>query len=172
MSDMGSKCPAERWTSAGHFVRHARNNFRDHCLTISHSYLCLTYPYLGTGVGVALGHWYGSRYGILNAGPLVSDLPLPIILPTIHSFLLATLRLCVGTPTMMTIRAIVKTIVFEISCAVSGVDRRDPRAKEELPVELPCKYITYIALGFNACISIPWLFTHLGIERAGIYHEL
>ena len=31
MSDMGSKCPAEHWRSAGHFVRHARNNFCDHC---------------------------------------------------------------------------------------------------------------------------------------------
>ena len=30
MSDMGLKCPAERWRSAGHFVRHARNNFCDH----------------------------------------------------------------------------------------------------------------------------------------------
>ncbi len=31
MSDRGSKCPAGCWRPAGHFVRHARNNFRDHC---------------------------------------------------------------------------------------------------------------------------------------------
>ena len=32
MSDRGSKCPAEHWRPAGHFVRHAKNNFRDHWL--------------------------------------------------------------------------------------------------------------------------------------------
>ena len=32
MSDSRSKCPAKRWRPAGHFVRHARNNFRNHWL--------------------------------------------------------------------------------------------------------------------------------------------
>ena len=30
MSDRVSKCPAEGWRPAGHFVQHAKNNFRDH----------------------------------------------------------------------------------------------------------------------------------------------
>ena len=33
MSDRGWKCLAERWRPAGHFVWHARNNFRNHCRT-------------------------------------------------------------------------------------------------------------------------------------------
>ncbi len=31
MSGRGSKCPAGRCRPAGHFVRHAKNNCRDHC---------------------------------------------------------------------------------------------------------------------------------------------
>ncbi len=36
MSDRDSKCPAEHWMPAGHFVRHARNKFRDHCKNIAY----------------------------------------------------------------------------------------------------------------------------------------
>ncbi len=31
MSDRGSKCPAEHWRPAGHFVRQTWNNFREDC---------------------------------------------------------------------------------------------------------------------------------------------
>ena len=38
MSDRCSKCPAELWWPAGHFVRHARYNFRDHWMWINPPY--------------------------------------------------------------------------------------------------------------------------------------
>ena len=147
---------------------------------------CLTYPkldqwstargdttlVLGTGVGQALGHWWSKRQGVMHPGPSASAMPLPILMPTLSSFTVATMRLLVGTTMLIITRLVVKTVVFEVSCLVSGVNRKDPKAKEQLCVELPCKYITYIAIAV-CCVAIcPMVFNYLDIQRETFYHEL
>ena len=147
---------------------------------------CLTYPkldhwstargdttlVLGTGVGQALGHWWSKRQGIMHPGPSASAMPLPISMPTVCSFTQATIRLLVGTLMLVIIRFVVKTIVFEVSCLLSGVSRKDPKAKEQLSVELPCKYITYIAIASCCVVACPMAFEHLGVQRESFYYEL
>lgn len=147
---------------------------------------CLTYPklerwstargdttlVLGTGVGQALGMWWSKHRGIMHPGPPASAQPFPIRMPTLSSLTTATLRLVIGTVLVVIVRFVVKTIVFEASCWLSGVDRKDPKAKEQLPVELPCKYITYIALGICAMVICPAVFVYLDIQRPSLFYEL
>ncbi len=147
---------------------------------------CLTYPkleqwstargdttlVLGTGVGQALGHWWSKCKGIMHPGPAASAMPLPIGLPTLNSFCQATVRLLIGTTLLVVVRFLVKTIVFEVSCCLSGIDRKDPRAKEQLAVELPCKYITYISISLCCVLACPFVFEYLNVQRHSFYHEL
>ncbi len=82
------------------------------------------------------------------------------------------LRLVLGVVILFATRAVFKTLMYSLVCAILGVNKADVKGKQRLSVELPCKFVTYTFIAFNAVYVAPQVFRYLGIERPTFFTEI
>ncbi|KAM8917304.1 sphingosine-1-phosphate phosphatase 1 isoform 2-T2 [Spinachia spinachia] len=115
---------------------------------------------LGTGAGVALASHVNNRLGLMpDATP--DQLPFPA--PALNAGLVgaALVRLVLGVLVLMATRALMKAATIPVLCRVFGVPSDDVRkARQRMEVELPYRYIVYVAVGFNVLFLVPLLFSY------------
>lgn len=121
----------------------------------------------------------GSTFGLLTANNLMNQLDLleKPRTPPIYSIMPPDFGLCfIRTLTGMLIigatREIVKRLVLRLTCAVYGLDWKNPEIKRLGKVEMPYYYLTYFAIGFNISFLCPLVYRAIGINRDYSYTEL
>jgi sphingosine-1-phosphate phosphatase 1 len=120
-----------------------------------------------------------STFGLLSATTILNAmgfLERPIM-PPIYSVIVPNLGLCclrtlLGLFIVAVTRQIVKTVVLRSSCALYGLDWKNPETKRLARIEMPYYYLTYFAIGFNIGFTCPLVFRALGINRDYSYTEL
>ena len=121
----------------------------------------------------------GSAFGLCSATTAMHQIGLlqrPLT-PPIYAIIAPNLGLCVirtifGMLFVYVTRQIVKTVVLRATCAIYGLDWRNPESKRLGKVEMPYYYLTYYVIGFNVSFTCPLIFRALGINRDYSYTEL
>jgi len=121
----------------------------------------------------------GSTFGLLSATTIMNKIGLlerPLT-PPVYSIIAPDIGLCVlrtiiGLITVYATRQIIKTVVLRLTCAVYGLDWKNPEIKRFAKVEMPYYYLTYFAIGFNVAFTCPLVFRAVGINRDYSYTEL
>lgn len=119
---------------------------------------------LGTGAGVALASHVNHLLGLL---PDLTPDELPLTMPALSARLVGTamLRHIVGVLVLIATRAVMKAITIPVVCWVSGVPSNDVRkARQNMKVELPYRYIVYGTVGFNVLFLVPLLFSYMQLS--------
>ncbi len=125
---------------------------------------------MGSGSGILLGSWLNFQLGIIKGPPLPK--PFPILWPGYGVIGLSLLRLSIGILCLVAARAIGKLFVFSVLCYIRNLDPRDPKTKIRVSVEVPCKVITYMAMGLTITYLSPVVFRFLNIERVTMFTEI
>ncbi|CAF0800965.1 unnamed protein product [Adineta ricciae] len=121
----------------------------------------------------------GSAFGLCSATTAMHQIGLlqrPLT-PPLYSIIAPNLGLCIirtilGMLFIYATRQIVKTVVLRVTCAIYGLDWKNPESKRYAKVEMPYYYLTYFAIGFNISFTCPLIFRALGINRDYSYTEL
>ncbi|XP_068110364.1 sphingosine-1-phosphate phosphatase 1 [Hyperolius riggenbachi] len=119
---------------------------------------------LGCGVGVACGSHANYMLGLMKDPPLAS---MPFIIPdiTVNLVGIALLRVFLGLAVLLPVRAVMKMVTIPLACKVFGIPCDDIRkARQQMEVELPYRYLTYGMVGFSVTCLVPFLFTCLGLH--------
>uniref|UniRef100_A0A3Q2CTC6 Sphingosine-1-phosphate phosphatase 1b n=1 Tax=Cyprinodon variegatus TaxID=28743 RepID=A0A3Q2CTC6_CYPVA len=118
---------------------------------------------LGVGAGVALASHVNRLWDLM---PDVAADQLPLTVPALSAglFWAAMLRLFLGVLVLVATRALMKAVTIPVVCRLSRVPSSDLRkARQNMEVELPYRYIVYGTMGFSLLFLVPLLFTHLGL---------
>jgi len=121
----------------------------------------------------------GSTFGLLSATTIMNKnglLERPLT-PPIYSIIAPDIGLCflrtiIGLIIIYATRQIVKTFVLRSTCALYGVNWKNPEIKRLAKIEMPYYYLTYFAIGFNISFTCPLAFRAMGINRDYSYTEL
>ncbi|CAF0871155.1 unnamed protein product [Adineta steineri] len=121
----------------------------------------------------------GSAFGLCSATTAMHQIGLlqrPLT-PPIYAIIAPNLGLCIvrtiiGMLFVYATRQIVKTLVLRITCAIYGLDWKNPETKRLAKVEMPYYYLTYYAIGFTISFICPLFFRAIGINRDYSYTEL
>ena len=127
---------------------------------------------LGVGSGTALALWvvtFGG-FSIPTVDRQSYSLSAEQIMYNMFS-LKALLRILVGSILLVSVRTIMKFVTVFIFSTLAGHSFNDPRIKQLVSVQLPCKFITYTCIAFAAVFIAPVLFNSLGIIRPGFFSE-
>lgn len=119
---------------------------------------------LGVGAGIALASHVNQRFGLL---PDSTPDQLPLSFPSLSAGLVAAaiMRLVVGVLVLVATRALMKAATIPLMCRVFGIPSDDVRkARQNMEVELPYRYIVYGTVGFNVLFLVPLLFRHLQLS--------
>lgn len=121
----------------------------------------------------------GSTFGLCSAtlamhkiGLLQKPLTPPLYAIIPPNLWLCVVRTIIGMIFVGLTRQVVKTFILRITCAIYGLDWKNPESKRLAKVELPYYYLTYYAIGFNVSFICPIVFRALGINRDYSYTEL
>ena len=121
----------------------------------------------------------GSTFGLGSATTAMHQIGLlqKPLTPPLYAIIPPNLWLCVvrtiiGMVFVISTRHVVKTIVLRVTCAVYGLDWKNPENKRLAKVELPYYYFTYFAIGFIVSFICPIFFRAIGINRDYSYTEL
>lgn len=125
---------------------------------------------MGSGAGILLGSWLNFQLGIIK-GPELPP-PFPILWPGYGVIGLSLLRLSIGILCIAGARALGKLCVYSLICYFRNLDPRDPKNKIRVSVEIPCKVITYMAMGLTITYLSPVVFRFLNIERQTMFTEI
>ncbi|KAM9339553.1 sphingosine-1-phosphate phosphatase 1-like [Symphorus nematophorus] len=118
---------------------------------------------LGTGAGVALATHMNHQLGLVLDPPLSS---LPLTLPPISVSLvvLSLLRFVIGVAVILVTRMLMKAMTIPFLCRLFGLPSDDVRrARQQMKVELPYRYIVYSVVGFSCVCVVPLLFKILNL---------
>lgn len=120
-----------------------------------------------------------STFGLCSATTAMHQIGLlqQPLTPPIYAIVLPNLGLCIvrtflGMLMIYVTRLVMKTIVLRATCAVYGLDWKNPESKRLAKVEMPYYYLTYFAIGFNVSFTCPLVFRAIGINRDYSYTEL
>lgn len=125
---------------------------------------------LATIAGIFTGCWLNFKQGYIH-GPGLPP-PYRISWPGYTVVGLALLRASIGIFTSVATRAIFKTIIYAFLRYCLRVDVSDEKVRKKPEVELPTKFITYLAMGFTMAYLSPLVFRFLSIERETIFTEV
>jgi len=121
----------------------------------------------------------GSAFGLCSATTAMHKIGLlqKPLTPPLYAIIPPNLWLClvrtsIGMIIVILTRQIIKTAVLRITCAIYGLDWKNPETKRLAKVELPYYYLTYYAVGFNVSFVCPIFFRIIGINRDYSYTEL
>ncbi|XP_008396081.1 sphingosine-1-phosphate phosphatase 1-like [Poecilia reticulata] len=118
---------------------------------------------LGTGAGTALASHVNYQLGLLQDPPLSS---LPLTLPPITTGLVlrSVLRFVIGVAVLLATRMTMKAVTIPFLCRLFGLPPDDVRrARQQMKVELPYRYIVYSVVGFICVSFVPVLFWILNL---------
>ncbi|KAM6915299.1 sphingosine-1-phosphate phosphatase 1-like [Xenentodon cancila] len=118
---------------------------------------------LGTGAGAALASHVNYQLGLLLDPPLSS---LPLTFPTITTGLVlrSLLRFFIGVAVLLLTRMVMKAVTIPFLCRLFGLPSDDVRrARQQMRVELPYRYIVYSVVGFSCVCFVPILFRILNL---------
>ncbi|XP_014845689.1 PREDICTED: sphingosine-1-phosphate phosphatase 1 [Poecilia mexicana] len=118
---------------------------------------------LGTGAGAALASHVNYQLGLLQDPPLSS---LPLTLPPITTGLVlrSVLRFVIGVAVLLATRMAMKAVTIPFLCRLFGLPPDDVRrARQQMKVELPYRYIVYSVVGFVCVCFVPVLFWILNL---------
>ncbi|XP_061602304.1 sphingosine-1-phosphate phosphatase 1-like [Cololabis saira] len=118
---------------------------------------------LGTGAGAALASHANYQLGLLLDPPLSS---LPLTFPTISAGLIlrSLLRFFIGVAVLLITRMVMKAVTIPFLCRLFGLPSDDVRrARQQMRVELPYRYIVYSVVGFSCVCFVPILFRILNL---------
>ncbi|XP_034015545.1 sphingosine-1-phosphate phosphatase 1 [Thalassophryne amazonica] len=119
---------------------------------------------LGVGAGLALASHVNHHLGLLPDPPL-DQLPFSMPRLSVGLVAMAVLRSFLGVLILVATRALMKAITIPLVCWVVGVPSSDVRkARQHMEVELPYRYITYGAVGFNVLFLVPFFFSCLQLS--------
>ncbi|KAM6961145.1 sphingosine-1-phosphate phosphatase 1 [Aplochiton taeniatus] len=119
---------------------------------------------LGTGAGVALASHANYMQGV-NPDHLAAALPL--VMPALGVGLAARalVRFVLGVVVLLATRSVMKALVIPLACWVSGIPGGDVRkARQNMKVELPYRYVVYGTVGFMSLYLVPQVFVLLGLS--------
>lgn len=119
---------------------------------------------LGTGAGIAVATHVNYQLAVI-VDPTASMLPLQP--PTLSLSLvgLCLLRFVLGVLVILATRAVMKALTIPLVCWVVGISSKDVRkARQNMQVELPYRYIVYWTVGFSAFCLVPSLFVYIGLS--------
>ncbi|XP_014674948.1 PREDICTED: sphingosine-1-phosphate phosphatase 1-like [Priapulus caudatus] len=125
---------------------------------------------LGICAGIYVGSWLNFQLGYMTGPSLPA--PFRIIWPTFHDVGLMALRMCIGIAIACATQAAMKACTYPLLCRVWNLDRRDPRSKQRLIVEVPYGFLVYGAIAFNVVFTATRVFAILNIEREMWYTEI
>lgn len=127
--------------------------------------------------GVHAGAWLNYTTGAYSA-PLLPP-PYSIIWPSYPELGLIVLRIILGFISVMTTKAISKSLIYATMCAILKVNSKEliksehsSENKNKVLVDLVYKYIMPFICGFNIVYLLPNLFTIVGIDRPTYYTEM
>ncbi|KAI4903505.1 hypothetical protein NFI96_018997 [Prochilodus magdalenae] len=119
---------------------------------------------LGTGAGIAVACHLIYQLALIPDPP-ASMLPLPP--PTLSFSLLGLclLRFILGVLILLATRAVMKALTIPLVCWFFGISSGDVRkARQNMQVELPYRYIVYWTVGFSAFFLVPTFFVYIGLS--------
>ena len=125
---------------------------------------------LAVSAGVGLGHWFSFQYGFMQR--CTDPPPYEIIYPTWLWFGQIWARLVIGVVILVSTRAVMKAIMYNLICVITGIKKTDFKARQSLYIELPEKFVTYTVIAFNTVYLAPQVFRILGIERETFFTEI
>lgn len=119
---------------------------------------------LGSGAGIACASHVNYRLGFL---PDPTPDMLPFIPPSITIGLItkSLLKFCIGVVILLLTRAVMKKITIPVACKILNIPSDDIRkARQQMEVELPYRYITYGTVGFSALFLVPRILHALNLS--------
>ncbi|KAL7876911.1 hypothetical protein SRHO_G00035540 [Serrasalmus rhombeus] len=119
---------------------------------------------LGTGAGIAVASHLNYQLALIPDPP-ASMLPLPP--PTLSFSLvgLCLLRFVLGVLILLATRAVMKALTIPLVCWFFGIASGDVRkARQNMQVELPYRYIVYWTVGFSAFFLVPTFYFYIGLS--------
>lgn len=118
---------------------------------------------LGTGAGAALASHVNYQLG-LQLDPPLSSFPLTLPSLSVSLVLRSMLRFFIGVAVLLVTRMIMKAVTIPFLCRLFGLPMDDVRrARQQMKVELPYRYIVYSVVGFSCACFVPLLFKILGL---------
>ncbi|XP_064490349.1 sphingosine-1-phosphate phosphatase 2-like [Ornithodoros turicata] len=125
---------------------------------------------LATIAGIFVGSWLNFKQGYIH-GP-GSPPPYQISWPGYTVVGLALLRSCIGILSSVATRAFFKSVIYAFLRCFLRVDTSEEKVRKKALVELPTKFITYLAMGLTMSYLSPVAFRFLNIERETIFTEV
>ncbi|XP_043926302.1 sphingosine-1-phosphate phosphatase 2 [Protopterus annectens] len=116
---------------------------------------------LGVASGSVLGFWLNYQFGRTYEPTGVLPFSIPQVTPAI--VLVAVGRFVIGIVILLTTRQVVKGASLYYLCAWHKVSIKDEDARQRLEIEVPYKFLTYSAIGFNATVVVPYAFQIFGL---------
>lgn len=138
-------------------------------------FLCYNYPkldyysptradtttILGAGAGAIIGFWINNHY---TSNTLAGNVSPSVPLITTEILLTGLAKFLVGIGVLVVTRQIVKTLVLRSLCSWYKVSVNDLKAKQQIEIEVPYKFVTYSSIGLSATGLVPLLHTCLGLN--------
>lgn len=119
---------------------------------------------LGTGAGIAVSSHLNHQLALIHDPP-ASMLPLQAPPLGLGLFGWSFLRFFLGVVMLMAIRAVMKALTIPLVCRAVGISSQDVRkARQNMQVELPYRYIVYWTVGFGAFFLVPFVFSCVGLS--------
>lgn len=118
---------------------------------------------LGTGAGIAVSSHLNYQLALIRDPPASM---LPLQAPPLSLGLLgwSLLRFILGVMMLIVTRAVMKALTIPLVCRAVGIPSWDVRkARQNMQVELPYRYIVYWTVGFSAFFLVPFVFSCIGL---------
>ncbi|XP_058239905.1 sphingosine-1-phosphate phosphatase 1 isoform X2 [Hemibagrus wyckioides] len=118
---------------------------------------------LGTGAGIAVSSHLNYQLALIRDPPASM---LPLQAPPLSLGLLgwSLLRFILGVLMLIVTRAVMKALTIPLVCRAVGIPSGDVRkARQNMQVELPYRYIVYWTIGFSAFFLVPFVFSCIGL---------
>ncbi|XP_074536423.1 sphingosine-1-phosphate phosphatase 2 [Halichoeres trimaculatus] len=116
---------------------------------------------LGVGAGCSIGYWVNMQVG--QTFEPQGELPVPLPTLTAASLALGFARFLLGASALVGTRQVVKTLCLRVLYSWYSVPKSDDNARRRREIEVPSKFVTYMAVGLVNSILVNRLFLLLGL---------
>ncbi|KAL4222101.1 Sphingosine-1-phosphate phosphatase 1 [Mactra antiquata] len=132
------------------------NNTRPDCVKV-----------IATTTGCLLGIWGNYFNGMSQAVPVEGLYD--IYIPSIKTVACAILRFMIGVLTVALVKTVVQTVTVKFLSYIYGLEKAD---RHHPKIQVPYRFITYMALGIIISWTVPILHHKFGLGRPNYYLEV
>lgn len=132
------------------------NNTRPDCVKV-----------IATVTGCLLGIWGNYFYGMSQAVPVEGLYE--IYMPSLKIVACAILRFMIGVLTVALVKTVVQTVSVKFLSYICGLEKAD---RHHPKIQVPYRFITYMALGIIISWTVPILHHKFGLGRPNYYVEV